>query len=48
MKKGGKREGAGRPKKEPSKTIQIRVPTSRYEELKEVARKAVEEKLEAP
>lgn len=45
MKRGGKREGAGRPKREPSKTIQIRVPESKYEKCKQAAREAVEKEL---
>lgn len=31
---GGKREGAGRPKKEPTVTISFRVPVSRLDEVK--------------
>ena len=40
-KKGGARPGAGRPKGEPTKTIQIRVPQSKYDVCKEAARDAV-------
>ncbi len=41
--RGGRRVGAGQPKKEPTKTISNRVPEKHYEALKELISKLIDD-----